>query len=93
MQSRVDDYYGAFTKAWPSGRGVPIAQVRDGMGQGRVLGAEQALAEKMVDGIATFDDVLKKMQRDAKSARADAGGQPAQSHRAAANARDLSILG
>jgi signal peptide peptidase SppA len=93
MQQRVDDYYGAFTRGVAKQRGVPIAQVRDGMGQGRVLGAEQALAEKMVDGIATFDDVLKKMQRDAKSARADAGGQPAQSHRAAANARDLSILG
>ena len=37
MQSRVDDYYGAFTKAIARGRGVPIAQVRDGMCQGRVL--------------------------------------------------------
>ena len=66
MQSRVDDYYAAFTKAVARGRGVPIAQVRDGMGQGRVLGADDALAQNMVDGIATFDDVLKKMRRDAK---------------------------
>jgi len=66
MQSRVDDYYAAFTKAVARGRGVPIAQVRDGMGQGRVLGADAALAQNMVDGIATFDDVLKKMRRDAK---------------------------
>ena len=34
MQSRVDDCYGAFNKAVACGRGVPIAQVRDGMGQG-----------------------------------------------------------
>jgi len=69
MQSRVDDYYTAFTKAVAKGRGVSISQVRDGMGQGRVLGADAALAENMVDGIMTFDDVIKKMQRDAKSSR------------------------
>ena len=31
----------------------------------RVLGADAALAAKMVDGIATFDDVLAKMQKSA----------------------------
>jgi signal peptide peptidase SppA len=66
MQSRVDDYYAAFTKSVARGRGVSVAQVREGMGQGRVLGAEAALAQNMVDGVATFDDVLKKMRRDAK---------------------------
>jgi signal peptide peptidase SppA len=66
MQSRVDDYYAAFTKAVSKGRGVSIAQVRDGMGQGRVLGADAALASNMVDGIATLDDVVRKMRRSAK---------------------------
>ena len=66
MQSRVDDYYAAFTKAVAKGRGVSIAQVRDGMGQGRVLGADAALASNMVDGIATLDDVVRKMRRSAK---------------------------
>jgi len=68
MQSRVDDYYAAFTKGVARGRGVPIAQVRDGMGQGRVLGADAAIAQNMVDGVATFDDVVRKMRRDAKGA-------------------------
>jgi len=68
MQSRVDDYYASFTKAVARGRGVPIAQVREGMGQGRVIGAEAAQAEGMVDGVATFDDVVRKMRRDAKVA-------------------------
>lgn len=54
MQSRVDDYYAAFTKGVARGRGVPIAQVRDGMGQGRVLGADDAMAQNMVDGVATL---------------------------------------
>ena len=67
MQSRVDDYYAAFTKAVAKGRGVSISQVRDGMGQGRVLGADAALASGMVDGIATFDDVIKKMRRDGRA--------------------------
>lgn len=65
MQSRVDDYYNAFIKAVAKGRGVSVADVRDGMGEGRVLGADAALAAKMVDGVATFDDVLAKMQKSA----------------------------
>ena len=65
MQSRVDDYYNAFIKAVAKGRGVSVADVRDGMGEGRVLGADAALVAKMVDGIATFDDVLAKMQKSA----------------------------
>lgn len=63
MQSRVDDYYAAFTKAVAKGRGVSIAQVRDSMGQGRVLGADAALSSHMVDGVATLDDVINKMRR------------------------------
>ena len=46
MQSREDDYYASFTKVVARGRGVPIAQVRDGMGQGRVLGADAAYAQR-----------------------------------------------
>lgn len=84
LQQRTDDYYAAFTKAVAKGRSVPIDQVRGGMGQGRVLGADQALAEKMVDGIATFDEVVKKMQR----------AQPARGRSALAAARnELEILG
>ena len=69
MQSRVDDYYGAFIKAVAKGRGVSVSEVRDGMGEGRVLGADAALAQKMVDGIATFDDVLARMQKSARSSQ------------------------
>ena len=66
-QSRVDDYYGAFTKAVAKGRGLPVASVRDGLGQGRVLGADAAVEQKMVDGISTFDDVVTQMQKRARS--------------------------
>ena len=66
MQSRVSDYYQSFTAGVAKGRGVPIDAVRSGMGQGRCLGADQALSENMVDGVMTLNDVIKKMQRSAK---------------------------
>ena len=58
LQSRTDAYYSDFTKAVAAGRGVPIDAVRSGMGQGRVLGAAQALQAGMVDAVATFGEVL-----------------------------------
>lgn len=87
MQSRVDDYYAAFTKGVSKGRGVGIAQVRDNMGQGRCLGADAAQAAGMVDGVMTFDDVVKKMQKDLRAQR------PAGANRAAIAQRDISLLG
>lgn len=87
IKSRVDDYYGAFTKAITCGRGVPISEVRDGMGQGRVLGADAALAQNMVDGVATLDDVVRKMRRDAKASVKTGASRLAQARNA------LAILG
>jgi signal peptide peptidase SppA len=65
---RAQDYYGMFTKAVSKGRRVSIEQVRDGMGKGRVLGAKAALDAGMIDGIATMDEVMSKMQRGARAA-------------------------
>ena len=67
MQSRVDDYYNAFVEAVAIGRGFSVNDVRTGMGEGRVLGADAALSQNMVDGIASFDDVLAKMQANIRS--------------------------
>ena len=67
MQSRVDDYFLTFSKAVAKGRGVPIAQVRNGMGQGRVLGADAALEQNMVDGIVTLDEAIRKMLLTARA--------------------------
>jgi signal peptide peptidase SppA len=64
MQSRVNDYYGAFTRDVAKGRKCGVDQVRSGMGQGRVLGADQAKTEGMVDGIMTFDQVLRQVARN-----------------------------
>lgn len=63
MQSRIDTYYGAFTRAVGRNRGVDVASVRSGMGEGRVFGASDAKAAGMVDDIATFDQVLARMAK------------------------------
>ena len=89
MQSRVDDYYGAFVKAVARGRGVGVQQVRDGMGQGRVLGADEALAQGMVDGVAPVTEIVRRMQRQMK-----ASSRPARSagRLAAIARRELELL-
>jgi signal peptide peptidase SppA len=88
MQSRVNEYYGTFVKAVAKGRKVGVDQVRNGMGEGRVLGADAASAEGMVDGVMTFDQVVSKMQKDAR------GTQPNTARsRVAAAKRELEIMG
>lgn len=87
MQSRVDDYYSAFTKSVAKGRGISVDVVRKDFGQGRVYGAQQALSAGMVDGVMTFDDVVKKMGKDLKTANRN------QASRLAAAQRELAILG
>ena len=90
MQSRVDDYYNAFIQAVAVGRGVSVNDVRNGMGEGRVLGADAALAQRMVDGIASFEDVLARMQ--AKVTGNAVRSQPQKSHSRLKQARDALAL-
>lgn len=87
FQSRIDAYYGDFTRDVSKGRGVPIAHVRDNMGQGRCLGANDAQAARMIDGVATLDEVVRKMARDINQAR------PRQPVSLALARRELEILG
>ena len=61
MQQTVDDYYGMFVKAVAKGRGVKADDVRNGFGEGRVVGASQAVKLGMADRVATLDQVLSKL--------------------------------
>jgi len=63
LQGRVDDYYSMFVRDVAEGRGVEADLVRSGWGEGRVLGAQQAKAEGMVDDIATLDEVIQRAGR------------------------------
>lgn len=61
MQKKVDSYYSAFVSAVALGRGVSAQQVMDKFGQGRLVIASEAVELGMVDGIATFGEVLKQL--------------------------------
>jgi signal peptide peptidase SppA len=61
LQSSVDDYYGAFTGAVAAGRHVSRDRVQSGYGQGRVLGARQALSVGLIDRIATLDATIQRL--------------------------------
>lgn len=86
LQSRVSDYYGAFTRDVAKGRKTSAEAVRAGMGEGRVLGAQAAKEQGMVDGVMTFDQVVAHMQRTMRAAA------PARSALAAAR-MELDLLG
>lgn len=67
IQARVDDYYGMFTKAVARNRGVGIDAVRGGFGEGRVVGAKDAVAEGMVDRVDTLEGVIARMAKGMKA--------------------------
>jgi signal peptide peptidase SppA len=86
MQSRIDDYYAAFTKGVAKGRNVSVSDVRSNMGKGRVFGADQALSAGMVDSVSTLDQVIASMQKNIRAAAPKAS-------RLARAQRDISIMG
>lgn len=70
MQERVDAYYDEFVAAVAAGRRVSEKTVREGFGEGRVVGARQALELGMVDRIESFDDAVARMRSDVSRRRA-----------------------
>lgn len=63
MQSRVNDYYQAFTQAVARGRNTNVAAVRAGFGEGRVVGARQAVTLGMADAVGTLDETINRLAR------------------------------
>ncbi|HEY5656282.1 MAG TPA: S49 family peptidase [Myxococcota bacterium] len=59
-QARVDEVYGRFVAAVAAGRGQTEAAVRDGFGEGRAVGAKEALAAGMVDRVGTLREVVRE---------------------------------
>jgi capsid assembly protease len=91
IQSRVDDYYGDFVKAVARNRKDTQTAVREGYGQGRVLGAAAAVKANLADRVATLDQVVADMQakvRGKSGARAEA--VPVQT--SASRAREIDLL-
>lgn len=63
MQSRVNDYYSLFVRAVAKGRGVSVDDVRGGFGEGRVVGAQQAVKLGMADSVDTYDATVARLAR------------------------------
>ncbi len=68
IQEDVDRYYTMFVNAVAKGRGVSASTVRSGFGEGRVVGAQEAVRLGMADRVATLDETI---------ARFLGGGRPA----------------
>jgi signal peptide peptidase SppA len=62
MQRQVNAYYDLFAKAVARGREVSPADVRGGFGEGRAVGAAEALKLDMVDRIETLPQALARLQ-------------------------------
>lgn len=62
IQSQVNAVYAAFTEAVARHRGVRAGAVRSGYGEGRCLIDQQAKAAGLIDRVATWEDVLFKLQ-------------------------------
>lgn len=61
IQGQVDAAYAQFVKDVARGRGVSVADVKNGYGQGRALDAKAAKAAGLVDRIEMFDDTLARV--------------------------------
>lgn len=87
-QALIDGYYGNFTSDVARGRGVPVDQVRNGFGQGRVVKDNDAVKAKMADRIGTLDSTIKGLM----TRKSNQGSRQASAHAAGASAADADAL-
>ena len=71
IQKRVDEYYGMFVSAVARNRGVSRSTVRGGhYGEGRMVGAKEAVASGMADRVGTLDETISKLASGRRRKRA-----------------------
>ncbi len=61
LQARVEEVYGWFVKDVGANRGATQTAVREGYGQGRVLGAAQSVKANLADRVGTFEDAVARL--------------------------------
>ncbi len=66
IQARNDEYYEMFTRDVAVNRGVSIDVVKEGFGQGRVVGGHTAVQNKMADRIDTMKGLLAPARAKAR---------------------------
>ncbi len=69
LQAQVDEAYTWFVKDVARFRGDSQTNVRNGYGEGRVLGAEDALKAKLIDRIGGIDEALGRLESQANRRR------------------------
>jgi signal peptide peptidase SppA len=70
IQTRVGEVYDAFVEAVARNRGVKVAVVRNGFGEGRVVGARESVKLGMADRIGTLEETVNDLLgRNVSSAR------------------------
>lgn len=98
IQDRVNETYDTFINAVARNRGVDSQIVKSGFGEGRVVGAKQAVAMGMADRIGTLDEtinnLLEKGQAPALAKTSYSGNPPPKQPTEAelARARELNSL-
>lgn len=66
LQVSVDDSYDSFVKHVAKGRGRSVAEVRNGFGEGRMVGAAEAVKLGMADRVDTLDATIARLTGKAK---------------------------
>ncbi len=61
IQSNVDEYYETFVSAVAKFRGVSIGDVKNGFGQGRVVGAQESVSTGLADRVETLEQTLGRV--------------------------------
>ncbi len=93
IQERIDDFFGMFTRRVARNRGKSVKDVVNGFGQGRLVGAKEALAEGMIDRIQTIEQVFHRMSRSmAWEVPARVAAEQQSVTRADAQGRDIELL-
>jgi signal peptide peptidase SppA len=92
IQSRVDEYYGEFVRAVARNRKDNQTAVRNGYGQGRVLGAQAAVKANLVDRVATLDQIIADMRAKVRGKVGARAKGAAMQMSALARAREIELL-
>lgn len=69
LQTRVDESYEEFVSAVAKFRGKKVSEVREGFGEGRMIGSRDAVARGMADRVATLEETIARMQGRAGAPR------------------------
>lgn len=67
LQESVDDYYNMFVKDVATGRGVSVADVKSGFGEGRVLTAKRSVDAGLADRVDSLGGVVSNLSRRSRS--------------------------